>query len=434
MNRQFYVFKTALILDNKIHDKFDKKNYGILTEIGGVCRKQNNYKVAIDYFKDSLKIKENYIPALNGLALCYRDVPLFDLAIEQWNKLLSIEKNDADVWDNLGWCYYSVKKLDDAIKCFDTSKQLEKEDDDNYADIHLANCYLQKNDLDHAEILINSERIIKNETSFSYQTRGFIHKEKKDYVEALKNFENQHSFGYDEDCLFELAYCNGEMENYEKSLVYYREIHNTSPSSLVSGNVAWILRKLERTNDALNWLEQQLLIYPDDKRMLANIISFYRHSKKYTESIAWCDVSLEITPHDLWTLNMKSLNLNSIGNYDDAIECYKIISSSDVTYTDNLPKHIILNNFGESYLRNGEYEQGLNIVEQALDIKSTFAPAIDNKAIALKNLGRWDEAIEWYQKAFEISDDLFDLSSKAWCTYKLGMEKTDIELKKTTFH
>jgi tetratricopeptide (TPR) repeat protein len=94
---------------------------------------------------------------------------------------------------------------------------------------------------------------------------------------------------------------------------------------------------------------------------------------------------------------------------------------------------MILNNFGESYLRNEEYEQGLNIVETALEIKPTFVPAIDNKSIALKNLERWDDAIEWYQKAFEISDDLFDLSSKAWCTRQLGFSKTDIESKKQHF-
>ena len=65
-----------------------------------------------------------------------------------------------------------------------------------------------------------------------------------------------------------------------------------------------------------------------------------------------------------------------------------------------------------------------------LEIKSTSERAIRNKANALKLLERWELAIEWYGKCFEIDGDLLNLSNKGWCYAQLAEEMTDIEIKK----
>jgi len=89
----------------------------------------------------------------------------------------------------------------------------------------------------------------------------------------------------------------------------------------------------------------------------------------------------------------------------------------------------LLNAIGWEWIQIGEYQKGLEFVEQALAINPKKAHIIDSKAVALKNLGRFKEAKEWFEKVFEIEKMESQKMEIGICHRKYGnnLDKDDKE-------
>lgn len=57
---------------------------------------------------------------------------------------------------------------------------------------------------------------------------------------------------------------------------------------------------------------------------------------------------------------------------------------------------------GKKYLDEGNYNNALSFFDQALSIEPTNADLWNLKGIALRSLGRYDEASDCYNKSLEI--------------------------------
>jgi len=57
---------------------------------------------------------------------------------------------------------------------------------------------------------------------------------------------------------------------------------------------------------------------------------------------------------------------------------------------------------GKRYLDEGNYNNALSFFDQALSIEPTNADLWNLKGIALRSLGRYDEASDCYNKSLEI--------------------------------
>ena len=57
---------------------------------------------------------------------------------------------------------------------------------------------------------------------------------------------------------------------------------------------------------------------------------------------------------------------------------------------------------GKKYLDDGDYNSALSFVDQALSIEPINADLWNLKGIALRSLGRYDEASDCYNKSLEI--------------------------------
>ena len=63
---------------------------------------------------------------------------------------------------------------------------------------------------------------------------------------------------------------------------------------------------------------------------------------------------------------------------------------------------IILVKSGKKFLDEGDYNNALSFFDQALSIESTNPDLWNLKGIALRSLGRYDEASDCYNKSLEI--------------------------------
>ena len=61
-----------------------------------------------------------------------------------------------------------------------------------------------------------------------------------------------------------------------------------------------------------------------------------------------------------------------------------------------------LSMMGKKQLENGKYENALNSFEQAISLNQNDPDLWNLKGIALRSLGRYNEAIECFNKSLEI--------------------------------
>ena len=71
-------------------------------------------------------------------------------------------------------------------------------------------------------------------------------------------------------------------------------------------------------------------------------------------------------------------------------------------YLSNVSDANDLSQLGKKHLRDGNYEDALSFFEQALLLDPVNADLLNFKGIALRSLGRYDEASESYTKSLAI--------------------------------
>jgi|SaaInlStandDraft_2_1057019.scaffolds.fasta_scaffold13042_3 tetratricopeptide (TPR) repeat protein len=458
-----YCFKNALMFESNQDNTFDNKKHQILFDLGEIYYNKKEEKEAIKYFEDSLKIKPDYLKSLRQLGIIYIHSDDYKKAKECLNKVLDYQSNDINALDNLGYIHQLNKEYDEAIDFFRQVRQLKDDDNtDTYAEVHEANCYYQKNDLEHAELLINKEKIKKNETQYSYKVRGDICKKLKKFNEAIENYEKE--FGWFEvrdGIWFDLAYCHQLIGNYELCIEYYQknlEYYNLGAST--AQNLGDAYTALGQYENGLKWYNLGLEKFPGNENILYNKADLYIRQNKNEDAIKCYDeisknaetFSDENTvlgdpsqrglkqEQNLDIMRRKASCMSNMGQHHNAIklleEVQGIIKQNKVCKIPinqeeyGISDENLLNAIGWEFIQFGEYEIGLEFVEQALAINPKKAHIIDSKAVALKNLGRFKEAKEWFEKVFEIEKMESQKMEIGICHRKIGNELDENDKEK----
>ncbi|MDB4839879.1 tetratricopeptide repeat protein [Nitrosopumilus sp.] len=434
-----HCFKNALIFDKQVNSD-DKKNYEIYLKLAGTYYEIKDYQEAEKNCKESLKIKPDNFSALIQLGYIYRDIPNYEYSKIYFEKVLEQKSKNVDVLDNLGWLAEESKEWDKAIEYYEESRKVkDDEDDDIWADIRMAACYLEKKDFEHAELLINKERVRKNETKYSYKVRGDICKFSKKFKEAIENYEKEFEwFNVREDVWFDLGFCNQQNNNLELSINYYKkyiEISGLRPTT--AQNLGNAYRDLKQYEDSENTYNLGIAEFPGTVAILENKVILHIRQSQYDEAIKCCDEIIEIEP-DIWAMRQKGMCLGEKGEHDEAIKIFEEIQETIAQGTvspttlerDGIFEEDLLNSIGWEWIMKGENQKGLDFVEQALEINSKKWYIIDSKAVALKNLGRFKEAKEWYEKVFEITKEEEDEIEIATCHRRMGNNSNEDEKEK----
>ena len=433
-----FCYNNAIILDRKENIKSNRKDYEILNFLGVAHQHNKNYEVAKNYFKDALKIKEDFIPSLEELGWLYKNLDEYDLAKEQYIKLLKIDDNNIDALDNLGHCYELKNEYDEAIKCYDKSKQIEsKKNSDNYADIRLAICYLEKNDLEHAEFLINKEKITKSETQLSYETRGRILRDKKEYDNAILNFENQLKLNPNSiTAWYDLAWSNGMKGNHELALEYYKknlEINDNLDEN-TSYAIGYELEMLGRKNEAKNWYQQELSKYPQNRQILNALADEVADLEEYDEAIKIRNKICEIYPDNHLALLEKSYLLLNMNRFEESLQCIDNILNQD-EQKNGPSKAVIMNQKGWVLFKKGELEESMKWIEKSLAIKPKNVNTLDSKAEVLVKQKNYEDAEKVYEEIFKLEEDDIVKRKIADCKRLRGNQiKNDDEIRRNYYN
>ena len=143
---------------------------------------------------------------------------------------------------------------------------------------------------------------------------------------------------------------------------------------------------------------------------------------RYDEAIDCCNKALEIDPQEANAWYNKGCSLGSLGRYDEAIDCYN--KALDIYPRDAHTwgiKGIHLNTLGR-------YDDAIDCYNKALEINLRDANAWINKGVSLRSLGHYDEAIDCCNKALEIDPQYADAwSNKGDSLRSLGRNDEAID-------
>jgi len=114
------------------------------------------------------------------------------------------------------------------------------------------------------------------------------------------------------------------------------------------------------------------------------------------------------------TLNNEALKLIGSGNFQEALELLNQALEID-------PDHIhVIANKGWALQRLNEHEEAIVWFDKALEVDPNYVHALNFKGNSLLSLKMHEEAIVWYDKALAVDPNyIYALSNKGYVLYKL---------------
>jgi len=138
--------------------------------------------------------------------------------------------------------------------------------------------------------------------------------------------------------------------------------------------------------EALSYTDKFLKTNPDDKEILyANGLALFVLGK-YDETVTTMNKILEMSPDNVLALYTKGLALSKAQKYDESLEPLEKVLKIN-------PKHDkAIRNLGLIYKNQENYEKAIEYYDKFLEIYPNDADAIKNKAEALVELGKDEQA------------------------------------------
>ncbi len=102
----------------------DQQYYNAYMQLGLLCAAKKN-PLAVEYYKNAIRIKPNSGEALYSLGKYYQDTENFDKALNTYNDLIHLETNNINAYYNMGVIHLlNLKKYDIAINYFTTAVKI----------------------------------------------------------------------------------------------------------------------------------------------------------------------------------------------------------------------------------------------------------------------------------------------------------------------
>lgn len=283
------------------------------------------------------------------------------------------------------------------------------------SNIQLANEAYSKGNYSLAEDFLNQEIQLKP-SGIAYYNRGVTRLAKEDYFKAINDFDSSISLNYKSfDSYNRRGYAQYHTKNYSGAVEDFKKVINQSnQNELISYAYRFISLSFIRMQDypvAEEWCNKGLAAFPNEKNLLFNKGFLYYSISSYPKAILEFDKRLQITPNHLETILWKSEALIQLGNYQEAqqnlekvitLQPNHIVAHSTLALVyqktkqkDKLNEELkTLNSLGykpasdfleinlaKNLIEEGNLNEALKLLNQALDKNSRNATALLNRSI-----------------------------------------------------
>ena len=206
-----------------------------------------------------------------------------------------------------------------------------------------------------------------------------------------------------------------EKKEYEKLQNYLDEFLKENPENDDANYwQALIHYELKNYQEAIPFLDKAIENQPENDDLLYSQARSLYNVEKYDEALPYIERAIEVNPSSK-NYSRHGIILFELGNYDEAIESYRIALSGDPD------DPITLDRRGQVHHQLGDYEKAITYYDMALDIDPERKSALLNKANALFELKDYDEAITYYETVLDMdSKHLESLKGMAMSLENLG--------------
>jgi len=190
------------------------------------------------------------------------------------------------------------------------------------------------------------------------------------------------------------------LEKPGKAIEYYLKVtpdHPQYKKTILS--IAFLYRDMNRTVEAIRFLEQHHRQSPADIDITSYLASFYQENNRYDIAITMLQRALKETPKNTTLLFKLGAVLDTAGQRRQSIETMKTILRID-------PKDAsALNYLGYTYAEMGIHlDQALELVQRALEIRPEDGYITDSLGWVYYKKQVYDKAVFYLEKAVELSN------------------------------
>ena len=238
------------------------------------------------------------------------------------------------------------------------------------------------------------------------------------YEEALKDFEKAIEIDPNfADARNNKGVALGHLKRYEAALKAFKKAIKINRRDAVAWkNKGDAFCKLEKYKDALKGYEKATKIKPNFVEALYNKGVALCKLEKYKDALKVFEKAIEIEPHFVEAWDGKGFALYTLARYEEALRAYEQAIKYEKAIDEISSRKVSpYSNLGELYFDLGDLKNASEIIEEALTIDKSFAPALRLKGrIKIENKD-YGSASKYFEEA--IRSDLGNVQTLLWNTY-----------------
>ena len=434
--------KALISYDNIIN--LDAKNITAYLERAKVYEDLEDYSKSINDINKVISFDSLSADAFNRRGIVYAYyLDSLQKGLDDFNKSLSIDSTYSKAYNGLAYVYSELTDIEEATINYDIAISLATDKKNSgYSSLHI----FYENRAHHFMLNQEYNKALKDYTTSisidssyikSYLKRGDLYYlYLDDYEKALKDFNTAININEDNDHLPYLyrAYYYEHIGDYEQELLEWSRLIDLDPKSSFfyeSRGIAYSNLKnydlaIVDFNKGIDLSETTY-----QKTYLINLIAIANTDLgEFQLANDAYALAFELDSLEPLYLSNKGLNyyqnLNDYENaliyFNDAITLVKENDVNKIDYSYDLAYYY--SNRGYCYEYFDEYENAIIDFKLSLSLDSIDHNTLLSIADCYSNTGKFDLAIEYYQKAFERSNDLYQktrvINNKAIVYGELG--------------
>jgi protein O-GlcNAc transferase len=369
--------------------------------LGVLFQELGKLESMIEHLEYAVTIEPSLSEAHNMLGIAYKELGQFDDSIESYLKALDINPNFSEAYNNLGNTYTEVGQLDDAVESY--LKALELNSD--YPALHnnLGNAYKELGQHDNALKSYKNALRYNPDNADAHNYLGNVFNELGELDEALKSYKRAIAINPDYadaynnlgNTLRDSDQLEEALKNFEKSV----ELNPNFPEAY--NNLGNLLKELGRLDDSVDSFEKSIKISSNFAEAHNNYGNLLADLGRLDDSISSFKKAIEINPNFAAAYNNLGNVFKTLNRYKESIQSYEMAIEINPNFAE------AYNNLGNLLTMDTKLlNQAVKSFEKAIEINPNFAIAHNNLGNAYKDLNFLDEALNSYERAFDIENSL----------------------------
>ncbi|MCD7779928.1 MAG: tetratricopeptide repeat protein [Candidatus Gastranaerophilales bacterium] len=406
-----------------------------------------------------LKYKE-----LTDKAYYYHSINNFEKAEEIYKQLLSVNPDDYNVLNLYGLLCLSLRKPQDSVNLLNRAYVLKK---NSYIASNLAKAYYMNSEYIKA-VKIYKQALELGENDDIYYSLGLAYKKISDYDKSIENYKKSIELNpKNYNSCYNLSLIYKELNDISQALFYAKKCIEIKQEDDVYASISGYYEDLNDISSAIEALKTAILLNSKNCIYFYNLGVLFSKEGKTDEALAAYSKCIELNENYVEAYVNTAFLYKGKDN-EKALEYLKkayeinpdeknVLLSLAQTYRDlynNNESIKILNKLiekddksdeaysllGVNNMDLGNYASALNYYDKAVNLNPSNLNFLHGKAIALKYLGRIDEAKEILEYIVENDKDAVQSATTLGMIYltdkdfKKGMKLYSLRSKESKFN